>query len=316
MIAPPTKTLIKKIASRTVQIFPMLLAISDNAAQNFAALPDLRDLNHGHNPYVSEHKYWTTRSTSEVIDMADRAYKEEQYLDVYELLNRFKHSDNIEVQWRIARSLYKLSQEEHTYPTHIRKEMITEAYDLLFTANDFEPNPNIYKWMAIVLDTKSGFDGLDKRVLAYPQVKILLKKAIKMNPDDSTCYYILGKWCFDMSHMNWVQRMFTKVMFGPVPDTSLQEAYDYLLRSYQIKQDNYYIPIMYMLGEICYRLKQYFRAEFYLKSATVLPPRTKFEYECMYKSKRLLDKLELYNLAKEAVLFEYPFNITPNTPND
>lgn len=161
--------------------------------------------------------------------------------------------------------------------------------------------------MAIILDAKSGIEGLDQRVKSFGTVKEYLLKAVELNPQDAVSLYILGKWCFEMANMSIVQRFISYMFYGEVPTSTFNEAYEYLLKSSEIFPDSYYIPNMYMLGESCYRLNQFFRARYYLNAAATLPARTTYEKKCADKARLLLKRLDIYDLSKASFNLTEPF---------
>ncbi|XP_017785550.1 PREDICTED: regulator of microtubule dynamics protein 1-like [Nicrophorus vespilloides] len=249
-------------------------------------------------------KYWGAKSAEEVIVEADRLYARGQFLEVYELLNRLKFSDNAEIQWRISRSLFKMSRSATAGPEQ-RREMIEEAHELLQRTLALDGRimigGNVYKWSAIIGDERAGLMGLEARVANYAICKDLLQRAVELNPSDSTSYHLLGRWCFEMSRLSWLERAIARLLYGPIPVVSYEEAIHYLQKSSDC------VPSAYMLGEICFRMRQYYRARFYLNVAATLPARTDHERRCADKARHLLMRLAVYDLSRETVLFEYPF---------
>lgn len=75
-------------------------------------------------------RYWTNKSIDELIEEADNLFEAGHYLQVYEILNRLRHYGNIEIHWRVCRTLFKLSSCENV-PNNIRERMIIEAYNLI-----------------------------------------------------------------------------------------------------------------------------------------------------------------------------------------
>lgn len=89
-----------------------------------------------YNPFSEKvsklNRYWVRQSVPEVIQDADKLFDEEKYLEVYELLNRLKFDNNVDIQWRICRALFKMSCETGVSKV-VRSGMIQEAYDLIST---------------------------------------------------------------------------------------------------------------------------------------------------------------------------------------
>lgn len=153
--------------------------------------------------------------------------------------------------------------------------------------------------MAIILDTKAGIEGTNKRVKSFGKIKTYLLKSYELNPNDVVVLYMLGKWCFEMSHLTWFQRLIARVLFSAPPRASYQEAYTYLLKASEAEEKCYYVPCFYTLGKTCMHLKQYYRARYYLQHAFNLPARTESENECAIKAKKLFSFLDQYDVCSE-----------------
>lgn len=75
-------------------------------------------------------KYWVRKTIPEIISEADKLFDDEEYIEVYEMLNNLRFSKEVEVFWRIARALYQMSNRAEVTPD-VRWEMIEEAYKVL-----------------------------------------------------------------------------------------------------------------------------------------------------------------------------------------
>lgn len=165
-----------------------------------------------------------------------------------------------------------------------------------------EGNPNIYKWLAIITDAKYGLDGLVAKIKMYDTIKTQLEKAVELDPNDMATLYILGKWCYEMSKLTWFQRCIAKTFYAEPPRSTYQEAYGYLTRAAELQNSDYYIPVFYVLGKTCLKMKQFFRARYYLNVARTLQPRSSYEALCVKRATYLLKRLEKYDLDRDSVL--------------
>lgn len=154
--------------------------------------------------------------------------------------------------------------------------------------------------MAILTDMKSGLEGTNARVKSYTTVKKHLIKAAELNPQDVSLFYMLGKWCFDMSNFTWYQRKICSILFSNPPTSTYEEAYNYFLQAERIKP-RFYLPNLYMLGCTSLYMQQYFRARYYLNIAAYLPPRNEFEKKCAAEAKMLSNELQQFDISKEAL---------------
>lgn len=80
-------------------------------------------------------RYWLRQSVPEILEDADNLYLKEEYVQVYELLNRAKFNNNVEIQWRICRVLFKMSCQENL-SKQVRSGMIEEAFNLISMVMD------------------------------------------------------------------------------------------------------------------------------------------------------------------------------------
>ncbi|KAI4456402.1 hypothetical protein MML48_8g00010868 [Holotrichia oblita] len=245
---------------------------------------------------------WTNMTVKEILDEADNLYAQGDYLEVYEILNRIKFNDDPEVQWRICRALFRMSVNSSVNP-EMREEMISEAYTLMNSAaNLAKDNPYVNKWLAIITNAKCEFDGLIVKIKSFETMRTQLEKTLESLPDDVTTLYILGKLCYDMSRMSWAQRLIARILYVEPPHATYQDAYNYLIKAAESQNSNYYIPIYYVLGKTCLKMKQFFRARYYLNVVTTLEPRSEYEMVCVKRARYLLVKLREYDLDKDSIL--------------
>lgn len=126
--------------------------------------------------------------------------------------------------------------------------------------------------------------------------------ALELQPDDMATLYILGKWCYEMSRLTWFQRLIARSLYVDPPRSTYQEAYDYLFRAAELQNNDYYIPVFYVLGKTCLKMKQFFRARYYLNVVATLQARSAYEKFCVRRARYLLVRLGKYDLDRDSVL--------------
>ncbi|CAG9773784.1 unnamed protein product [Ceutorhynchus assimilis] len=257
------------------------------------------------NPEDKIAKYWENPSKSDILEKADKLFEEDKHMEVYESLNRIKYSKDIEVVWRLAKALYNLSLTPDI-TAEVRKEMITEAQEILESTYAMGKNKScFYKWMAIITNTRNGLENLETKIKGYATVKNYLSEACERNPRDFTVQYMLGRWHFEMANLSWFQRKIAKYLYLEPPKSTFQEAYRHHIKAEELEPRSY-LPNLYILGCICMKLGQYYRAKYYLNLALSLPAHNECEKCCIPGVKSLLTKLEKYDLGKD-VLYNYEF---------
>lgn len=88
--------------------------------------------------------------------------------------------------------------------------------------NPNSPDANLS--MAIAMGRMALISGAKDKVAASKDVKKYAELAIKFNPSLAQGYHVLGKWNFEVANLNAFERGAAKMLFGGLPDGSLQNA--------------------------------------------------------------------------------------------
>jgi len=90
----------------------------------------------------------------------------------------------------------------------------------------------------------------NKKIVAFVRdVKVYANKALTINPNHAKANFIEGRWHYEMVTLNTLKRAAAKVLYGGLPEASLDSAMAYLEKSKQLDQ---YAVITY-----CYLNKAY-----------------------------------------------------------
>lgn len=78
--------------------------------------------------------------------------------------------------------------------------------------------------MAIALGrivlVKSG----KEKISAVKDIKAYADNALKINPRNFKAWHVLGKWNYEVSDLNMIERAATRVFYGGLPDASIKES--------------------------------------------------------------------------------------------
>ncbi len=66
-----------------------------------------------------------------------------------------------------------------------------------------------------------------EKIAAVNDVKAYAEKAIKLDPNNFKAYHVLGKWNYEVSNLNALEKTLAKWMYGDVPKASLNDAIFY-----------------------------------------------------------------------------------------
>lgn len=206
----------------------------------------------------------------EIAAKADELYKVNKYKEVRELLETYRETSEIELLWRLSRVLYNMSQEIGVPPEE-KKALIFESFDIISRSLALdETNFANHKWMSILLDARTAYDGIKARISHLQSVKNHMMTAIQLNPKDATTLYMLGLWCYQIADMPWYQRRIASTVFSTPPVSSFDEALYFFTKAEQV-EPRFYSQNLLMLGKTYLKLKKDDKAKYYLDLACHYP---------------------------------------------
>lgn len=78
--------------------------------------------------------------------------------------------------------------------------------------------------MAIALGRVSLLKGGKEKIAGAKEIKMHAEKAIALNPNNFKAWHIIGKWNYEVSNLNMMERAATKVFYGGLPSASMSHA--------------------------------------------------------------------------------------------
>ncbi|XP_053985641.1 regulator of microtubule dynamics protein 1-like [Hylaeus volcanicus] len=229
-------------------------------------------------------------TTKEVlITKADALFDQGHYKEMYLILTNYRDSGDVEIIWRLCRALYKMAKSA----TEVEgKKMIYEAYDLIANALKIkEDHWAVHKWMAIILDSKSNYEGMKIRIKELYNIKKHMMRAIELNPKDATTMYMLGTWCYQVSDLPWYQRKIAAAIFEKPPNSSFEEALTYFENAEKV-DPYFYSHNLLMLGKTYLKLNQKEQALKYLKMTAEYPVKNDDDHNAQQEAQKLLNSLQ------------------------
>ncbi|MEO7960667.1 MAG: hypothetical protein ABIR19_03915 [Ginsengibacter sp.] len=78
--------------------------------------------------------------------------------------------------------------------------------------------------MAMVMGREAISAGGKDKIMAVKDVKHYADLAVKYDPKNFKAWYILGKWYYEVSSLNYIERTAVKVFFGSLPNATISDA--------------------------------------------------------------------------------------------
>lgn len=195
-----------------------------------------------------------------VVDEADELYEAGKHQEVYNLLKRARpQSDNSarsQVLWRLARACNDLSSvAASTGNTARQQALVEEGYEAAQRALSADSGPSQpHKWAGIMLSSVGAFKSTKDKIADAYTIRDHIVAAIERNPQDPTCEYVYGEWCFALAALSWVERRAAALIFGTPPESTVEEALVHFKRADEISP-GFYKKNTWMISQCYQRLK-------------------------------------------------------------
>ena len=161
------------------------------------------------------------KKCDELSEDETAANNEKEIAILEDLLKR--HPDNVEVLMRFTRA-YKCKA-NLAESNEGRKEAAYKGMEYGKKAVEIsEDHPKAQKWYGIVLGIAAGVAPLTEKIGLAHSYRKHISRAIELNPDDSTNYHLLGRWCFEVASLSWWERQAAATLIAEPPTSSYEEA--------------------------------------------------------------------------------------------
>lgn len=136
-----------------------------------------------------------------------------------------------------------------------KENYIRDAFSLMEEAlKKDENNFAIHKWYAILLDATAELDGIKARVSQCENVRKHMMRAVELNPNDPTGWYILGNLEYSLADMSWAVKKIVSTVFATPPNGSYEKALECFLKAENI-EPKFYSMNNLLMGKTYMQLK-------------------------------------------------------------
>jgi len=108
-----------------------------------------------------------------------------------------------------------------------------------FAERAVEKKPNsaeAHKWYGVAVGARSEFGSVQDKIRDGFAFKEHIDIAVKLNPKDPVLYHLLGRFCYEVSGLSWIERRAAAALFGSVPTATVEEALERLLKAEELSK--------------------------------------------------------------------------------
>jgi tetratricopeptide (TPR) repeat protein len=145
-----------------------------------------------------------------------------------------------------------------------------------------------YYVLALAMGRRSQMESGNERIKAVREIKLHAEKALQINLSHSRAWHVLGKWHFEVSNLNAIEKAALRILFGGLPAASIKEA----IAAYEKARslDPLFALNNLELAKAYYSDGQKEKAIGLLKSIPAMPARSEDDPRIRAEGKQLLSK--------------------------
>ncbi|XP_013889611.1 regulator of microtubule dynamics protein 3 isoform X2 [Austrofundulus limnaeus] len=168
---------------------------------------------------------------SDILHTGDASLKAKGFRLLLE--NRPEHGDNEQFLWRLARAyvdMYESAEDEQEKTSYALKGR-EEAEEAL---QNNGLNAECHKWFAVLTGLASQHESTHSKLRSSSILKEHVDRALALRDDDPMCYYLLGRWCYEVATWDWLDKKAAATLYRSLPTCTLHTALENFLKAEEL----------------------------------------------------------------------------------
>ncbi|XP_045066168.1 regulator of microtubule dynamics protein 3 [Coregonus clupeaformis] len=168
---------------------------------------------------------------SDILHTGDARLKAEGFHLL--LANKLQYGDSREFLWRLARAYSDMyDSTEDKQEKKLYAEQGREEAEFALKKNGL--NAECHKWFAVLTGLTSQYETMHGKLKSSHILKEHLDRAIALRDDDPLCFYLLGRWCYEVSTLGWLERKAAAALYDKPPTSTLHDALENFLKAEEL----------------------------------------------------------------------------------
>lgn len=120
-----------------------------------------------------------------------------------------------------------------------QRQLLAQALDYSQRATDLDPNdPVNVLSLAITRGKIANLSDTKAKVESAREIKADAQRAIELDPNYAWAHHVLGRWHREVDELGAIARFFTKMIYGGLPESSIEEAVFHLKKATELDPEN------------------------------------------------------------------------------
>lgn len=148
-------------------------------------------------------------------------YEQQEALDAYKQILQ-DDPENFSALWHSSLLYSRLGNEFDDDDK--KKEYFNKAKEQAQAALDVDPQHTQSNFvMAVAMGRMALIVGAKARVAASRDIKEYAERALKADSSNAGAWHVLGRWNYEISDLNFAERLAANVLFGGIPEGASNE---------------------------------------------------------------------------------------------
>lgn len=219
-------------------------------------------------------------------DQLEASLKEAQAYDKFKQVLKIDHR-NYYALWKCSELCSRIGRRQ---PTR-EKQLDYFKAGKIFAETAIKVDPNKadgYYALAVAMGRFALMESGNDKIKAVKAIKDNADKAVQLNPNHGRAWHVVGKWHYEVSSLNAVERAALKVFYGGLPKSSLTDAIAAYEKAMKL-EPNFCLNNL-ELAKAYHKNKQNDKAIALLKALPSIPDKTEDDKGIKEEGKKLLEK--------------------------
>ncbi|XP_037072995.1 regulator of microtubule dynamics protein 2-like isoform X2 [Pollicipes pollicipes] len=179
---------------------------------------------------------WSTCSERKFYERVDQSVDEHPLQAVQALeMRKSEFQNHVGWLWRMAKAHRLIALQ--TKDNDKRQAELYKAISFAERALEKKPHSaEAHKWYGVSVGARSEFGTVQDKIRDGFAFKEHIDIAVKLSPRDPMLHHLLGRFCYEVSGLSWIERKAAAALFGSVPTATVEEALEQLLTAEQLSK--------------------------------------------------------------------------------
>lgn len=90
-------------------------------------------------------------------------------------------------------------------------------------------------WFAVLAGLTSQTDSMHSKLKSQRILKEHLDRALTLRDDLPLAFYLMGRWCYQVATLGWLERKAAAALYDQPPNASVQDALDNFMKAERLR---------------------------------------------------------------------------------